>query len=205
VILEPDGLALLPSEPWCEHRVDPDLTVQRYLLVNHAVDALGDRPRARTYLDAGHSAWQPIDSYVDDNGDDQDGMATRLIRAGVARARGFYLNASNYQWTADQLGYGAELAARVKVHAGAEARFVVDTSRNGRGPADASDPLHWCNPPGRGLGARPTLDTGVPGVDGYLWIKRPGESDGDCRGGPRAGAWWPEQALELARLSDPPL
>lgn len=66
---------------------------------------------------------------------------------------------------------------------------------------------------------RPTLETGAPLIDAYLWIKIPGESDGTCtRGGaagsvdpewggvdPGAGDWFPEQALELARLADPPL
>ena len=32
-----------------------------------------------------------------------------------------------------------------------------------------------------------------------LWIKTPGESDGECHGGPAAGAWWPTYALGLAR------
>jgi endoglucanase len=35
-------------------------------------------------------------------------------------------------------------------------------------------------------------------VDGLLWIKAPGESDGSCNGGPSAGTWWPEYALGLA-------
>ncbi|MGW5026607.1 glycoside hydrolase family 6 protein, partial [Streptomyces albidoflavus] len=45
----------------------------------------------------------------------------------------------------------------------------------------------------------PTTRTGDPLLDAYLWIKRPGESDGSCRGGPSAGTWWPEYALGLAR------
>lgn len=71
----------------------------------------------------------------------------------------------------------------------------------------------------RGLGLRPTADTGNALVDAYLWIKTPGESDGQCnrwappgspnpvRGmmDPPAGAWFPEQALELAQLAVPPL
>ena len=102
--------------------------------------------------------------------------------------------------------------------------FVVDTSRNGLGPwtppggyADAQD---WCNPPGRGVGRRPTLDTGVPLIDAYLWVKIPGESDGQCTRGrgpvgtvdpewgvvdPPAGQWFPEQALQLAKLANPAL
>ena len=78
--------------------------------------------------------------------------------------------------------------------------FVVDTGRNGDGPytggADA-----WCNPPGRGLGAPPTTDTGVAGVDAHLWVKRPGESHGTCRGGPPAGGSRPQYALDLTRAA----
>ena len=103
--------------------------------------------------------------------------------------------------------------------------FVVDTSRNGQGPwvppAGAyPDPQDWCNPPGRGLGARPTTATGDPLADAFLWVKVPGESDGQCSRGltdnggvdpewgrvdPAAGDWFPEQALELVRLAQPPL
>ena len=45
---------------------------------------------------------------------------------------------------------------------------------------------------------RPPRD---PLVDAYLWVKRPGESDGECKGGPKAGDWWPEYALGLAQAS----
>jgi endoglucanase len=103
--------------------------------------------------------------------------------------------------------------------------FVVDTSRNGQGPwappvGVYPDPQDWCNPPGRGLGVRPTTDTGDPLADAFLWVKVPGESDGQCTRGltdnggvdpewgrvdPAAGQWFPEQALELTRLAQPPL
>lgn len=107
-----------------------------------------------------------------------------------------------------------------------DTHFVVDTSRNGRGPWDASgfgypDPQDWCNPPDRGLGQIPSADTGVELLDAYLWVKTPGESDGECTRGlgpagftvdpqwglvdPAAGAWFPEQALQLAQLADPAL
>jgi endoglucanase len=102
--------------------------------------------------------------------------------------------------------------------------FVIDTSRNGRGPwlpPTYPDPQDWCNPPDRGLGLAPTLDTGLTWVDAYLWIKVPGESDGECTRGlgpagetidpewgrldPAAGDWFAEMALELAANADPPL
>lgn len=102
--------------------------------------------------------------------------------------------------------------------------FVVDTSRNGLGAwkpmagtyPDAQD---WCNPPARGVGVRPTAQSGVPLLDAYLWVKTIGESDGTCTRGtagpgdpvyggttdPAAGAWWPEQAHTLARNAVPAL
>ena len=44
-------------------------------------------------------------------------------------------------------------------------------------------------------GQRPNDDV----VDTNLWIKPPGESDGMCNGGPAAGVFWPEAAVELTR------
>ena len=81
------------------------------------------------------------------------------------------------------------------------------------------DAQTWCNPPDRGLGVRPTTRTGNPLVDAYLWIKIPGESDGQCdrgtgggkdpeRGGgadPAAGAWFEKQAAELIQFANPPV
>ena len=105
------------------------------------------------------------------------------------------------------------------------AHFVIDTSRNGQGPWPVAagtypDNQDWCNPPGRGLGERPTTRTGHPLLDAKLWVKTPGQSDGQCTRGipggttdpewggitdPAAGAWFPQQALQLARLASPPL
>ena len=84
--------------------------------------------------------------------------------------------------------------------------FVVDTSRNGQGPLDASvyaaPPYNqpaaiiqtlqngsWCNPPDRGLGQRSTANTTVPLLDAYLWVKTPGQSDGTCDAAGGARAW----------------
>jgi endoglucanase len=103
-------------------------------------------------------------------------------------------------------------------------KFVIDTSRNGQGPwtplVSYPDPQDWCNPPDRGLGLRSTADTGNPLIDAYLWVKIPGESDGECTRGlgptgtvdpewgivdPAAGAWFPEMALDLVHNANPPL
>ena len=81
--------------------------------------------------------------------------------------------------------------------------FVIDTSRNGNGPPKcdeaADDENCWCNPPGRALGTPPTATTADPLIDAYLWLKKPAESDGKCNGGPKAGDFFQERALELAR------
>ena len=72
---------------------------------------------------------------------------------------------------------------------------MIDTSRNGNGPYTEGDPEeNWCNPPGRALGEAPDDETRRAGlVDAYVWVKRPGESDGTCKGGPKAGRrWYPE-------------
>ena len=136
----------------------------------------------------------------------------------------------------------------------AATHYVIDTSRNGDGPntmaAYAAAPFdqpatvistlasgNWCNPPASGLGLRPTANTGVPLLDAYLWVKTPGQSDGQCdaAGGvrawnytdytqtgwptdtasqalfdplwgmddPAAGAWFSQQALQLAQDASP--
>jgi endoglucanase len=149
------------------------------------------------------------------------------------------------QWYAQNMGSAV-----------ATTHFVIDTSRNGDGPNSmaqyASAPYdqpasvisslasgNWCNPPGSGLGLLPTAKTGVPLLDAYLWVKTPGQSDGQCdsAGGvrswdyadytqpswptttsaqaafdplwgvddPAAGAWFPQQAIQLAQDASPAL
>ena len=176
VIVEPDALAKLD----CLSATDRDA---RFALLRDAVGVLAARPAVSVYLDAGHSAWLPVDV-----------AAERLAHAGADDAQGFSLNASNYRTTSELVAYGRDLAA-----AAGGKHFVIDTSRNGLGPAPDGS---WCNPPGRALGPAPstwTTQTSDRRHDANLWIKRPGESDGSCNGGPSAGTWWPDYALGLAR------
>ena len=174
VILEPDALAQLS----CRSASGQN---GFYSLLRYAVGRLSSAPRISVYLDAGHARWRPTAT-----------MAARLRRAGVARARGFAINVSGFDWTRSEIAYGTSIVRHLRT----VKHFVIDTSRNGRGPARNAE---WCNPPGRGLGPVPTATTGSPLVDAFLWIKRPGESDGQCNGGPSAGSWWPDYALGLAR------
>jgi endoglucanase len=290
VILEPDGLGIIPwykqfrgtpaqagGYEWCQPAEAMEATAadERFEMLNYAVDALKTKPNVNVYLDATHSSWLNVSD-----------AAHRLIQAGVARADGFFLNVSNYQFSANQVEYGTWISScialwsdvsnfvdcpnqywnggpatnwngtamdryqewRSEPYSGDPAdlawntiginsryammlgstqpttHFVIDTSRNGQGPwqppafPDAQD---WCNPPGRGLGLLPTANTGNPLIDAYLWVKLPGESDGECTRGigpggttvdpvwglidPAAGQWFPEMAFDLIHNANPPL
>ncbi|MFG6477432.1 glycoside hydrolase family 6 protein [Microbacterium sp. P06] len=170
VILEPDSLALAPECGNVAERVEQ---------LSGAVDRLAGID-TWIYLDGGHSDWVPAAQ-----------MADLLTQVGVLdRVRGFATNVSNYQTTSDEFAYAHEVADLL----GGDVHAIVDTSRNGAGPAGSD----WCNPPGRLVGdPGGTYGDGV--VDTNLWIKPPGESDGTCNGGPAAGVWWPDGAVELTR------
>ncbi|MFD5080753.1 glycoside hydrolase family 6 protein [Streptomyces sp. NPDC058371] len=179
VVLEPDAVA---------HIVDGctpgEYHEEREQLLAEAIVRLKQQPNTKVYLDAGNPAWIQEPSK----------LVEPLRRAGVERADGFSLNVSNFQTDTTTKTYGVQLSQQL-----GGKHFVVDTSRNGNGPLHGDRSQAWCNPPGRALGTRPTTETGEASLDAYLWIKRPGESDGPCRGGPAAGQWWPDYALGLAR------
>ncbi|MET9553959.1 glycoside hydrolase family 6 protein [Streptomyces sp. NPDC006645] len=179
VILEPDAVShLVDGCTPAEHHGE------RSQLLSEAIDRLKRQPGTKVYLDAGNPAWIKEPSKI----------AEPLRTAGVARADGFSLNVSNFQTDEAVKAFGTQLSGLLD-----GAHFTVDTSRNGEGPLPGEREEAWCNPPGRSLGTPPTAETGDTLVDAYLWIKRPGDSDGPCRGGPSAGTWWPDYALGLAR------
>ncbi|HWS34570.1 MAG TPA: glycoside hydrolase family 6 protein [Actinoplanes sp.] len=174
VVLEPDAAA--DAVRGC---LNAKATATRITLLAHAVDTLRAHPGVTVYLDAGHPGWHSAAR-----------IAPVLRRAGATRAGGFALNVANFQTTDDNIRYGTELSGLLDGK-----HFVIDTSRNGNGPAPHQK---WCNPPGRRLGPAPTLRTGRPLVDAYLWVKPPGESDGACgNGAPPAGQWYPAYARSL--------
>jgi len=290
VILEPDGLGLIPNyvseldgSQNCTVSGPEATPAARFEQLNYAVDVLTALPNTAVYLDATHSGWQNVSE-----------SAFRLLKVDVEQTDGFYLNASNYQYTSNQVYYGTWVSAcitaatsspswtgdpvgplgsgfpdcpnqywnggpatgwvgtalspynvwtadwsglpadldgtvaginsRYATMAAGTTHFVIDTSRNGLGPWDyrskystAAIAQDWCNPPGRGLGIPPTTNTGNALVDAYLWVKTPGQSDGQCNRSvagttdpewgnivdPAAGAWFPQQALQLAQLAKP--
>ncbi len=175
IIVEPDALAMADC-------LSDDQRQERFDLIRYAVDSLTRNPAAAVYVDAGHLRWHSAEE-----------MASRLNQAGVEHARGFSLNVANFFTTEEEIGYGEAISGLTN---GKD--YVIDTSRNGNGAAPDS-PLHWCNPGGRALGVAPTTQTAGAHADAYLWIKRPGESDGSCdKGDPPAGTFVNQFVVELA-------
>ncbi|MEZ0052580.1 endoglucanase [Mycobacterium sp. MAA66] len=175
IIVEPDAVAHTKC-------LSDDQLQERFGLLKYAVGALTRDPAAVVYLDGGHSHWLTTDQ-----------LADRLKQSGVDQARGFSLNANNFYTTDDQTGFGEAVSGIL-----GGSHYVIDTSRNGAGPAAGA--LNWCNPSGRALGVAPTTATSGPHADAYLWIKRPGESDGSCGSGePGAGQFVSQYAIDLAR------
>jgi endoglucanase len=173
VILEPDALAGMD----CLSTADQQT---RLSLVAYGVAAFKALGSTAVYLDGGHAHWQSATT-----------IASRLNAAGVADAAGFALNVSNFVTNAANLSFGQQVSPLV-----GGKHYVIDSSRNGLGPTADNQ---WCNPAGRALGTRPTTTTGIAGLDAFLWVKAPGESDGACNGGPSAGVFWADYALGLAQ------
>jgi len=108
VILEPDGLGLIPNyvseldgKQNCTIASGPEATpAARFEQLNYAVDVLTALPNTAVYLDATHSGWQNVSE-----------SAFRLLKVDVEQTDGFYLNASNYQYTSNQVQYGTWVSA----------------------------------------------------------------------------------------------
>ena len=171
VVLEPDSLAMIDG---C---LKAPAQQARLDMLSRAVDKL-QSDNVWVYLDAGHSNWAPADE-----------MARRLTDAGIAKAHGFSLNVSNYNTTDSEVAYGQQVDKAL----GTDKPFIVDTSRNGNGAENDQ----WCNPAGRKVGTEP--QAGTDGAEMLLWLKAPGESDGNCGigKGTEAGQFSPKLANQL--------
>jgi len=172
VVLEPDALPHLDC-------LSADGKAARLDLLRYAAGEFRQRaPHAFLYLDIGHSEWLSVAQ-----------AASRLMAAGVADARGFSLNVSNYKTTESNTVYGNAVAAELR-HNGMTKTFAIDTSRNGNGPYGSL----WCDPPGRKIGPASVENTSGEGAEMTLWIKYPGNADG-CAA--PAGSFSPELAHKL--------
>ena len=180
VLIEPDSLAMLPSAK-CAGIADTRLPLLRSAVGILAAAGLS------TYLDGGNARWLSPDA-----------QATYLKAAGVADARGFFTNVSNFDTTQAERDYAGKVSSRV-----GWTHFVIDVSRNGNGWTG-----DWCNPPGAALGQNPQI-TESPAVklDALLWVKHPGRATARATGVPPPGAgsraarrrwWWGAPAVVSA-------
>ena len=149
-------------------------------------------PHLVIYLDAGAADALPARQ-----------AANLLNRAGVSKIQGFFLNSTHFDRTSREIRYGEQISRMT-----GGKHFVINTGANGRGPLVPKDVVHQgnevlCNPPGRGLGPKPTTNTGYPNVDMFAWTSNPGESGGRCvPGAPATGAYWPAYAQMLVKNAD---
>jgi endoglucanase len=183
LFLEMDSLITTPC-------LSPQGVAIRMSELSDAINVLtANCPHLVIYLDAGAADALPA------------ARTAKLLRwAGVARIQGFFLNSTHFDWTSKEIRYGEEVSQLT-----GGKHFVVNTGENGQGPLVPQDRVHQgnevlCNPPGRGLGPKPTTDTGYPNVDAFAWTSNPGESGGACvPGAPPTGAYWPAYALMLVQ------
>lgn len=171
VVIEPDSLADFNC-------MSSDAIATRTAMIRYASEQFRDRAlNTWAYLDSGNARWVPAAT-----------MASRLDSAGLRNIHGLSINVSNYITTAETANYGNAVNASLP---GYRKPFVIDTSRNGNGSNG-----EWCNPAGRRLGA-PSQTGG--GAEMLLWVKIPGDSDGNCgiAPGTPAGQFSPDLAIRL--------
>ncbi|MGW6393227.1 glycoside hydrolase family 6 protein [Streptomyces sp. NPDC055103] len=174
VLLEPDAIA----DYGCMNQTQ--IREREGMITGAVAEFNRQAPNTWVYLDAGNPGWVSAAT-----------MAQRLHVAGLRQAHGFSLNISNYFTTAQNTAYGNAVNGELSARYGYTKPFVVDTSRNGNGANG-----EWCNAAGRRLGT-PTQLGG--GAEMLLWVKTPGESDGDCGvgAGSSAGQFLPEAAYKM--------
>lgn len=182
VIVEPDAIGMT-----C---LSPSARADRVQMLSYALEMLSKDPSTWVYIHAGSSRLRP------------DDVLQPLIDVGVQHARGFALNISSYGTVAEEEQYGDALVRALADRGVTGMHYVIDTSRDGvgRAPTGSQQALYGaCNQRDRALGVRPTPITGHPGVDAFLWIKPPGETDGACFPGDPSAGWYQSYALDLVR------
>ncbi|MCF0092171.1 glycoside hydrolase family 6 protein [Micromonospora sp. MH99] len=110
------------------------------------------------------SKWVDWNFYVDELSFAQ-AFRTKLISVGFNSNIGMLIDTSRNGWG------GANRPT------GPGATTSVDTYVNGGRIDRRAHAGNWCNQAGAGLGERPQANP-APGIDAYVWVKPPGESDG---------------------------
>jgi hypothetical protein len=160
-------------------------------LVRYEVDEASTLPHAVVYVEGG---------YADANSALYTARA--LNHVDIGRIRGFFTNDTHFDWTIAEIRWGEQVS---RLTHGAD--FIVNTAQNGNGPLIPRDRVRYgnevlCNPPGRGMGPRPSSDTGFSHVDAFLWTAPPGNSSGPCNGGTPSGTFDAARAVALAAAAN---
>ena len=178
VAFEPDSLGTID----CHARSRRD---DRIKLLKYGVNQLAALPNTTVYIEAGAADWFP------------PSKAANLLRAvGVGKVRGFMLNATHYDWIAQQ----RPPRARDLAQAGRQA--LHHQHRQGRPrarcttSAATSASTSGASPGCAASAVPPTTNTMNSKVDAYLWVNRPGFNQ-SCGG--RKIAWNTKLALSYAR------
>jgi hypothetical protein len=155
--------------------------------LRYEVDRFASLPHAVVYVEAGYSDG-PRPSYA----------AHILNKIDLHKIQGFFTNDTHINWAINEVRWGEKISRMTH-----GAHFVVNTAQDGNGPLLNKHPgkqgvEDLCNPPGRGLGPKPTTTTGFAPIDAFLWTAVPGNSSGPCEGGPASGVFWPARAIRLA-------
>ncbi|MGV9888968.1 glycoside hydrolase family 6 protein [Streptomyces sp. NPDC003395] len=110
------------------------------------------------------SKWIDWNQYVDEQSFAQ-GLRDKLVAAGFNSNIGMLIDTSRNGWggTARPAGPGPQTSVDDYVNGGRTDRRIHVGN--------------WCNQSGAGLGERPTAAPAA-GIDAYVWVKPPGESDG---------------------------
>lgn len=183
ILLESDAVDTSP----CLSRAG---LADREALLAYAIDKLSQLPHAVVYVDGGTEDAQSPQF-----------AASVLNKIHVQKIRGFFVNATHFNWTIDEINYSEQVS---RLTGGAH--FIIGTQANGQGPLLNPHPVtqgteNLCNPRGRGLGPRPTTQTGYfnQNVDAFMWVAVPGRSAGHCGAGRApAGSFDEGYALMLA-------
>ncbi len=110
------------------------------------------------------SKWVDWNFYVDELSFAQ-AFRQKLVSLGFSSSIGMLIDTSRNGWGGANRPTGPGTSTNVTT--------FVDQSRLDR----RIHAGNWCNQSGAGLGERPTAAP-APGIDAYVWVKPPGESDG---------------------------
>lgn len=182
-ILEPDAVGLL-ADYGCGNQYNYNQNLKI------ALEVLGANPNADIYLDVGY--W----TISDDLGATKMGQIVKGLDT-IGRIKGIAINTSNYRSNKEM----SDSCARFnRVVTEKNYRCIIDTSRNYFSPPNGE----WCNAKTSGMGTLPTTQTNLTLIDYFVWVKPPGESDGECTGrtsdamvGPAAGQFFSDHFVNL--------